>query len=264
MTFTPKPFAAATGLALAATLALPASAQEALDPAVVTETLPVPEVSALQAPSERVGEYLKAKDGARILYEAAGDGPPMLLLHGYPLSGALFARVRDAASGRVHRHHRGSPWLRPQRGAGGAGAGRDPRLRCAGRHGRARDRGGRRRRHVDGRADRAIDVRHGARALHGARADRHHRRPRRPARGRAVAGRGRGRARRRRGAADPGAHSRHADGRDPARRAGGGRLPRRGHAGARAGTRRSVGPRRSPSDRTSRGCCPRSTCRRSC
>ncbi|WP_299654469.1 alpha/beta hydrolase [uncultured Jannaschia sp.] len=66
------------------------------DPAVVTEMLEVAAVDALQAPSDRVGEYYEAADGARLFYEVAGDGPPMVLLHGYPLSGALFARVRDA------------------------------------------------------------------------------------------------------------------------------------------------------------------------
>lgn len=57
--------------------------------------LPAPDVSALPRPSERSGEYVEV-DGARIFYEMAGEGPPMLLLHGYPLSGALFSRVRDA------------------------------------------------------------------------------------------------------------------------------------------------------------------------
>ena len=51
-------------------------------------------VSALQAPAERVGEYADV-DGARIFYEARGEGPTLMLLHGYPLSGALFARMRD-------------------------------------------------------------------------------------------------------------------------------------------------------------------------
>lgn len=51
-------------------------------------------VADLQAPSERVGAFAEV-DGARIFYEAAGDGPTLMLLHGYPLSGALFARMRD-------------------------------------------------------------------------------------------------------------------------------------------------------------------------
>jgi pimeloyl-ACP methyl ester carboxylesterase len=73
----------------------PAAAQDAGTSALVTEELDAPSVDSLQAPSERVGEYAEV-NGARIFYEAAGDGPAMLLLHGYPLSGALFARVRDA------------------------------------------------------------------------------------------------------------------------------------------------------------------------
>jgi len=51
-------------------------------------------VSALQAPEAREGDYAEV-NGARIFYEARGDGPPVVLLHGYPLSGALFARMRD-------------------------------------------------------------------------------------------------------------------------------------------------------------------------
>lgn len=87
----------AVGMALLlATPALAQNTDQPSDPALVTETVEVPAVDALQSPSERVGEYYETEDGARIFYEVAGDGPPMLLLHGYPLSGALFARVRDA------------------------------------------------------------------------------------------------------------------------------------------------------------------------
>ena len=50
----------------------------------------------LTAPGDRNGEFLDISDGARIFYEVSGEGDPMLLLHGYPLSGALFARNRDA------------------------------------------------------------------------------------------------------------------------------------------------------------------------
>jgi pimeloyl-ACP methyl ester carboxylesterase len=39
-------------------------------------------------------------DGARIHYEVPGQGTPMLLIHGYPLSGELFAKNRDAMSKR--------------------------------------------------------------------------------------------------------------------------------------------------------------------
>ncbi|SDY92473.1 alpha/beta fold hydrolase [Citreimonas salinaria] len=87
----------ACALGAALFLASPVFAQQqTADPALVTERVEVPAIDALQAPSERVGEYFETEDGARIFYEVAGDGPPMLLLHGYPLSGALFARVRDA------------------------------------------------------------------------------------------------------------------------------------------------------------------------
>lgn len=34
-------------------------------------------------------------NGANIFYQISGQGTPMMLLHGYPLSGALFSRVRD-------------------------------------------------------------------------------------------------------------------------------------------------------------------------
>lgn len=37
-------------------------------------------------------------DGARIHYEVSGQGTPMLLIHGYPLSGELFAKNREALS----------------------------------------------------------------------------------------------------------------------------------------------------------------------
>lgn len=63
--------------------------------ALQSKELPAPDVAALQMPSERIGEYVEV-DGARMFYEMAGEGPPMLLLHGYPLSGALFSRVRGA------------------------------------------------------------------------------------------------------------------------------------------------------------------------
>ena len=66
-------------------------------------------VGDLQAPSERTGEYADL-DGARIFYEATGEGAPLVLLHGYPLSGALFSRMRDALEDRysvVTLDHRG-------------------------------------------------------------------------------------------------------------------------------------------------------------
>ena len=80
MTTLSKLLISATVLAL---VSAPAAAQTA-----------PPDVSALQAPDARQGEYAEV-DGARIFYEARGDGPAVMLLHGYPLSGALFARMRD-------------------------------------------------------------------------------------------------------------------------------------------------------------------------
>ncbi|WP_027482836.1 alpha/beta fold hydrolase [Deinococcus pimensis] len=50
-------------------------------------------------------------DGARIHYVSVGQGTPMLLLHGYPLSGELFARNRAALAAAGYRvitiDHRG-------------------------------------------------------------------------------------------------------------------------------------------------------------
>ena len=63
----------------------------------------------LTAPGERQGRYLE-RDGARIFYQTFGQGEPMLLLHGYPLSGALFARVVDTLADRnlvITVDHRG-------------------------------------------------------------------------------------------------------------------------------------------------------------
>ncbi|MFK7600686.1 alpha/beta fold hydrolase [Deinococcus sp. SM5_A1] len=50
-------------------------------------------------------------NGAQIHYVSQGSGMPMLLLHGYPLSGELFSRNRDALAGAGYRvitiDHRG-------------------------------------------------------------------------------------------------------------------------------------------------------------
>lgn len=51
----------------------------------------------LDDPSNRQGAYAEV-NGARIFYQVTGQGDPMLLIHGYPLSGALFSRVRGALS----------------------------------------------------------------------------------------------------------------------------------------------------------------------
>jgi pimeloyl-ACP methyl ester carboxylesterase len=72
--------AALAALSLAA---LPAAAQE------------IPTVPELPDPSERQGETIEV-NGAEIFYTESGEGPAIVLLHGYPLSGALFSRVTDA------------------------------------------------------------------------------------------------------------------------------------------------------------------------
>ena len=43
--------------------------------------------------------YVEVND-ARIFYKVQGEGEPMVLIHGYPLSGELFARNRDALAQR--------------------------------------------------------------------------------------------------------------------------------------------------------------------
>ncbi|WP_309572666.1 alpha/beta hydrolase, partial [Deinococcus sp.] len=42
-------------------------------------------------------------NGAQIHYVSVGTGTPMLLIHGYPLSGELFARNRDALAAAGYR-----------------------------------------------------------------------------------------------------------------------------------------------------------------
>ncbi len=48
----------------------------------------------IPAPDARDGVTL-SREGAEIFYQESGSGDPLVLLHGYPLSGALFERVRD-------------------------------------------------------------------------------------------------------------------------------------------------------------------------
>lgn len=56
-------------------------------------------------------EGMLAVNGAQIHYVSQGNGTPMLLLHGYPLSGELFSRNRDALANAGYRvitiDHRG-------------------------------------------------------------------------------------------------------------------------------------------------------------
>ena len=63
----------------------------------------------LPSPTNRQGQFVQV-NGANIFYQSVGSGTPMLLLHGYPLSGALFARVRDQLASRyqvITLDHRG-------------------------------------------------------------------------------------------------------------------------------------------------------------
>jgi pimeloyl-ACP methyl ester carboxylesterase len=90
-----------TLMAAAATLALltaPAVAfqqDDGMKSALEEGAASAPAISDLAAPEDREGQYVRT-DGARIFVERSGEGPAMMLLHGYPLSGALFSRVRDA------------------------------------------------------------------------------------------------------------------------------------------------------------------------
>jgi hypothetical protein len=71
--------------------------------------VPGPANVSLPDPNQRQGEYVEV-NGARIFYQMTGQGEPMLLLHGYPLSGALFSRVRDELARRfrvITLDHRG-------------------------------------------------------------------------------------------------------------------------------------------------------------
>ncbi len=78
------------------------ASQSASPPAAGNGPLNLPE------PGQRKGEYFE-HGGARIFYTQAGQGSPLLLVHGYPLSGALFARV---VNGLAQRHTVITPDLR--------------------------------------------------------------------------------------------------------------------------------------------------------
>ena len=86
---TPRALAAAA----AALLVTPALAQDTDE--VVRVQLGAPSVSALGDPGDREGRTYRV-NGADIFVQESGQGPDLVLLHGYPLSGALFSRVRPA------------------------------------------------------------------------------------------------------------------------------------------------------------------------
>lgn len=86
-TFDRRRFLAASAAGAAFAAASPALAQ-----AQSSSTPTSDSVASLPQPDGRKGEYFE-HDGAKIFYQKTGTGSPMLLVHGYPLSGALFGRV---------------------------------------------------------------------------------------------------------------------------------------------------------------------------
>ncbi len=50
---------------------------------------PTPTVAQAVSADQRQGQYVDA-DGVHIFYQVAGTGTPLLLIHGFPLSGQLF------------------------------------------------------------------------------------------------------------------------------------------------------------------------------
>ena len=82
--------------ALGALSLAPAHAQQAPSAdELVRAQLGAPAVGALGEPDARQGRTYSV-NGADIFVEESGSGPDLVLLHGYPLSGALFARLRPA------------------------------------------------------------------------------------------------------------------------------------------------------------------------
>lgn len=89
-------YSAAASAGFALTGCAPRRFQQSAGGAIVDE--PAAPVS-LPSPTNRQGQFADV-NGARLFYESSGQGEPIILLHGYPLSGALFARNRDALSQR--------------------------------------------------------------------------------------------------------------------------------------------------------------------
>lgn len=92
----------AAALSAGAALAATAPAVSAQTDATPAGASPTPTAASqgltLPDPASRQGAYLDTADGASIFYQVTGEGEPLLLLHGYPLSGALFARNVEALS----------------------------------------------------------------------------------------------------------------------------------------------------------------------
>jgi hypothetical protein len=87
-------YASAAAAGLAATRAAAQQQQETAPQPRSADGGSLQSSASLPKPGERKGKFLE-RDGARIFYQTFGEGDPMLLLHGYPLSGALFARATE-------------------------------------------------------------------------------------------------------------------------------------------------------------------------
>ena len=85
--------ASVAGAAANPAAANPAAASPAAASPVATNPVATNPVG-IAAPEDRQGQRV-AVNGTEIFVESSGTGEPLVLLHGYPLSGALFSRVRD-------------------------------------------------------------------------------------------------------------------------------------------------------------------------
>lgn len=79
-----------------AALALPGCARTMAQQS--SATMGAQPAPALPDPMSTAGGQFADVNGARLFYQATGTGTPLLLIHGYPLSGDLFSRNRDALS----------------------------------------------------------------------------------------------------------------------------------------------------------------------
>ena len=82
---------------------LPSAAQQPSNPLDVAEQLPPPATpptaaQAMQA-DQRQGDYFD-NAGAHIFYQVSGQGTPLLLIHGFPLSGQLYQSQLQGLSSR--------------------------------------------------------------------------------------------------------------------------------------------------------------------